>query len=235
MLKKNSSLPEPIYAEAEEQISDGAPAEDVQVFLDQIAAGFAMSDPTDAQAALPAFNGFPGRQDLDLSRAARVSRPELTVLSDWQTALIRVALGCLPGDIGRLLAVADKAVGEAAVTVGIGPALSGGLIAGVSGGVGIVFNDREFGVYGSVSAAVGFIASLTVNMQLTFVSGGISKFRGDCYVLGANIGVVVFSGGVMLLMTADEARQFFGVTLQVGVGVGFPIEVFYGFERTWAS
>jgi hypothetical protein len=230
-LEINPILNDEIKNEALKQLKRGAPPQEVQAVLNEIVTGLNFATPLNSSTE---FASIPGRDQLDLSKAQLAQRPELTILPDWQRAILETTLYAIPG-VGDVLKAAKLASSEAAVTVGIGPAVSAGVLVGVSAGGGIVFNDREFGLYFSVGAVVGFFASMSLTAQITFVKGGIQNFRGDCYVLGVNVGAFVVTGGGAILLTADANKAFLGVSVQAGLGVGLPLELYHMVERTWTT
>lgn len=121
-----------------------------------------------------------------------------------------------------------------AITVGLGPAVSGGTIAKVSGAHGIYFSSTgDIGMYGSMSVGVGVVAGFAITTQFTVVLGPPSKFLGDCLAISFNLGELVSFGGALLMDIAPPHR-IFGAMIEVGVGFGLiPLEVTIDCQRSW--
>ena len=132
------------------------------------------------------------------------------------------------------LAILRAAVEASGLTIGIGPAVSAGLLAGGALGTGIIIAPGNvIGVYGSAELSTGLISSIGAQMQLTIVRGGIDAFNGVNYTAGIS-GGEVYTGGAAALFDAN--REFCGVTLSVGVGVGLePLDIYTGVQNSIAT
>lgn len=116
------------------------------------------------------------------------------------------------------------------VTVGLGPAVTGGLFAGGTAGAGVLFtNDGQIGFYGQFGDVTGWIMSISASAQFTAVRGGADRFGGNSRVVAASVGTVgwfssglldVPVGGSVILNTSDEVV---GVSFEVGLSLGVPI------------
>lgn len=122
-----------------------------------------------------------------------------------------------------------RAANAAGLSVAIGPSVSGGFAAGAGLGYGIIFApDDELGVYGSAELDLGAIFSLSATVQLTVLNGGVGAFAGISYVAGFSAGEGIVGGGNVIF---DSQHQFLGVTVQIGIGVGSPLDVYAGVQR----
>lgn len=171
--------------------------------------------------------------DIEIGERHAIEAPEATSLG-W--ALSLAAQGALAANPAFTpLVVAARAAAEAGnVSIGIGPAVSGGLGAGAELGVGIIFAPgNELGVYGSASALVGAITSISLTVQVTIVRGGISSFEGMSTAAGFSAGEGVVGGGSVLF---DAQGDFLGVSFQIGIGAGLsPLEVYASVQRGVAA
>jgi N-acetyl-anhydromuramyl-L-alanine amidase AmpD len=162
----------------------------------------------------------------------RITAPSVEAVPDLRAVAIQALLAVNP--VWTPLVLVARAAAEAAgVSVGIGPQVSAGLLAGGGLGAGIIFAPGNvMGVYGQVEIDAGFIASIGASVQLTIVSGGLDAFRGIGYCASISGGEGLTGGAAALF---DEQRRFQGVTLQVGVGAGLsPIDVYTGVQAAIA-
>jgi hypothetical protein len=178
----------------------------------------------------------------DVSVAAdrvAVTPPSVSVLGTAARLLAEAAILALSGPFAVYItalraAVRASAAAGSPVSIGLGPAASAGLGAGGTLGAGVIFGpDGDIGVYGSASFDVGFVTSISGNVQITVVRGGISSFGG--WSLAATVaggeGIV---GGASALF--DTAGSFQGVTVQVGVGAVFsPVDFYLSAQRSVAT
>ncbi|GAA3876852.1 trypsin-like serine peptidase [Celeribacter arenosi] len=176
-----------------------------------------------------------------------VHLPGAEILSGWEAeafmAGISAALSAAAGPAASGVFLAQFAglhgilelCDQFNVTVGVGPALSGGLTAlsgggGGSAGFGIVFAPgNRIGFYGSTSEIMGWIWSAGVSAQLTVVSGGPENFGGQSSSIGGSVATVgwfdeglvdVPIGAHVILNTQGSV---IGMTFEVGVSVGIPV------------
>jgi hypothetical protein len=115
------------------------------------------------------------------------------------------------------------------VSVGIGPKVGGGVITGVGLGVGIILAPGgRIGVYGAAELDLGVIASVSATMQFTVLRGGIESFDGISKIASVSGGEGIV-GGVTAIFDAND--QFLGVSVELGIGIGDPFEIFVGVQR----
>jgi hypothetical protein len=166
----------------------------------------------------------------------QIHLPGATRLEGWKAEALLIALetALAPFGGGLLLPALRLAANTANVTIGIGPVVGGGLLAGGSLGAGIVFSPGNvIGFYGATEASQGLIASISATLQVTVVGGGIENFTGDGYAVGISAGEEIV-GGVAVLLT--NAGSFQGVSFQVGVGIGLsPVDIYTSAQRTYST
>jgi V8-like Glu-specific endopeptidase len=166
-----------------------------------------------------------GRVPIRLPRARRLSTTERLAL--------QTALG-LAGPLGVLVNTAMAATDAGQVTIGIGPAVEAGLLAGGGLSVGLIFAPGGvIGVYGSVEAAAGVLGSISATAQITIIRGGIEEFGEAGYAIGISGGEELYGGAAALF---TETGVFHGVSFRLGIGGGvIPIDIFVAAERRFAS
>ena len=170
------------------------------------------------------------RVQTDEGEGVTVHLPGGTVASGWQVALVERAIDRVAPTLGTMIRALRAAANRFNVTIGIGVAVSGGALAGAGLGAGIMFAPGNVvGFYGSASAAVGALFSVSATVQVTIVNGGISNFTGQAvgYTVAGGEGVV----GSATLLT-DTNGGFLGVSFEIGVGAGDPIEVYLQLQET---
>jgi hypothetical protein len=203
----------------------GVADEEIRQFLQQIGASytFALSAPPQGvTVTLPGGHLLtPTQSELLLASIAA------------QIGIINPALGPV---ILPLLRMVPAVANRFNVTIGIGPSLSGGLVAGASLGAGIMFapGDRV-GFYGTLGAVLGAIVSISATMQVTIVRGGPEAFSGSALAvtIGGGEGIV---GSASALLGVEAPNRFLGVAFAMGVGAGFsPIEAYAQYQYTPVS
>ncbi|MDQ1288336.1 MAG: hypothetical protein QG622_1901, partial [Actinomycetota bacterium] len=208
-------------------------------FLRLVTTGVCSPQPAAQALGLPAgADRHPASVTMDAATISvspeqnRVTAPHVETVSQLRSIAIQALLAANPV-LTPLVLMARAAAEAGGVSVGIGPQISAGLLAGGGLGAGIIFAPGNvMGVYGQVEADAGFIASIGASIQLTVISGGVDAFGGLSYVAGIS-GGEGFTGGAAALF--DEQRRFLGVTLQVGVGAGLsPVDVYVGVQRAVA-
>jgi hypothetical protein len=162
--------------------------------------------------------------------AILVAMPAPVELSERDRQILNAILlgaSLLPGTLGNLASIVRLARSTAAmmgVTVGIGPAVTAGLGLGISRAHGIYFGPSgEIGAYGSVGGRNGALAGISATAQVIILRGGPSGLGGYTLALGVGGGELAV-GGATALFTTDG--DFLGVSVEVGVGAGIPIEVY---------
>jgi len=113
-----------------------------------------------------------------------------------------------------------KFVEDSGVVTALGEQLAAGLETGTSLGAGIYFapEDLEFGIYGSVSQDVGWIASISGSIQVEFVeTGGLAAFSGQSYAITV-AGGEEMSGSMSILFGAQGGYIGFAGTIGISVG-----------------
>ncbi len=205
-------------------------------YMPRVAAAYAALAPTGVSAAPPSSAG----QGLALAMAAGdvtvgaerqpISLPSASAASSVTGRVVEAAISA----VFPPLAALRLAVEASGLTIGVGPAVSAGLLAGGALGVGIILAPGNvIGVYGAAELDAGLISSIGAQMQLTIVSGGIASFNGVGYCAGVS-GGEVYTGGAAALF--DASRNFCGVTLSIGVGVGLaPVDIYTGVQRSVAT
>jgi cell wall-associated NlpC family hydrolase len=167
---------------------------------------------------------------LDARRGVTVALPGGRTLEGWQGELLVAAIAGAAGPVGSLVPGLRMLANRAGVTVGLGPAVTGGVGAGGSFGLGVMFAPgNRVGFYGNLAGVAGAIAGISGTMQVTIVHGGPEVFGGTALAVGVSGGEGVVGGAHALL----QDGRFVGVTLEVGVGAGLsPIEFFAQYQYT---
>jgi uncharacterized protein YycO len=164
----------------------------------------------------------------------RITLPPASVLADWQATALLAALGLSVPWLAPMIPLARMACNQFGVTIGIGPAISGGLGAGASLGAGILMAPgNKVGAYGSVSGIIGYIASISASLQLTVVKGGPDVFGGESLAVGVSVDLgegPSVAGHALFSMDG----KFNGVTGEVGLtaGIPLPFEAFAQYQYT---
>ncbi|MGE0853687.1 MAG: papain-like cysteine protease family protein [Hyphomicrobiaceae bacterium] len=168
-----------------------------------------------------------------------VSPPPVTVLEGAQKAALETGLTLLagpaaPGIIALRLAARASGAAGAPISIGVGPTVGAGLLGGGTLGAGVIFGpDGELGLYGVAQLDLGLLASISVQMQVTVVRGGVASFNGWSRAATIAVGEGTV-GGVSALF--DEAGNFQGISMQLGVGAGLsPVEVYLSVQRQVAT
>ncbi|HTW85491.1 MAG TPA: hypothetical protein VMD91_15585 [Candidatus Sulfotelmatobacter sp.] len=150
----------------------------------------------------------------------------------WQDAIIGGAAMAVP-PLGVAINASRAVTAATNRTVGIGVAVTFAAAVGASLGTGLLItNLGKLGWYGSVSGLLGFIASVSAVVQITIVGGGVEKFGGTSYGVGA-MGGEILVGGITALI--DAGGKFMGISVSGGIGVGIPFEVFGQIQHTWTQ
>jgi len=132
-----------------------------------------------------------------------------------------------------LLRLLPEVANRFGVTIGIGPAVTAGMVAGATFGGGVMFApNKRVGVYGAIGGVLGAIVSISATMQVTIVHGGPELFGGTAVAVSIGGGEGVVGGASALLV---EGR-FVGVTFALGIGAGLsPIEAYAQYQYTATS
>lgn len=199
----------------------GVPADEVEDFLAQIEA------PTPAAASHAARSLGDGEVTVEL--------PPGHIFEGWQGELVTAVIATTA--LGPLLPALHAIATSQDVTIGIGPAVSGGLVGGAGLSVGIVVAPGDqLGFYGSVAGLLGAVVSISRAMQVTVVFGGPSVFSGSA----VGVGITVDTGvgpqvGAHLLMPSSGGDAI-GVIGEVGLSAGLsPFEAFAQYQHTWTT
>jgi len=202
--------------------ANGVSDDEIRQFLKQIGTSytFALGEAQNGVTVmLPGGNLLtPAQSELLLAAIAA----EMSVVSPALALVLMPLLRLLPTVANRFN-----------VTIGIGPALSGGVVAGTSFGVGILFAPgNRIGFYGSLGAVLGAIISINGTMQVTIVKGGPEVFGGSAVAVTVGGGEGIVGSASALL----SQGQFIGLSFTMGVGAGItPIETYAQFQYTPTS
>ncbi len=223
-----SAAPTDINALVQRLAGEGANEEELRSFLAELNASPAT---VSAQSGLayPLGGGH-----------VPITLPGTTLLGRYKAILFRAslttALAAVP--TGAPIAVLVNALPALAnrynVTIGLGPAVSGGVVAGAGFGVGIVFAPgNKIGIYGSVSGILGAIVSISATMQVTVIKGGPENFEGSAVLAGVSIDTGVGPTVAAHAILSPNGSGFLGVTGEVGVSLGLsPFEAFVQYQYT---
>jgi N-acetyl-anhydromuramyl-L-alanine amidase AmpD len=185
----------------------------------------------ECHAALPS-NGAVA-QGLSASYSVSADRrsvpaPSVRALSMLEKAAVEAALAATP--FGPMISAARLAAAPLGLSVAVGPAVGGGLSAGASFGAGVIFAPNgDLGLYGLAEFDVGAIFSLSATAQITILRGGIDAFSGVTLIATVSGGEGVV-GGVSALF--DTSGGFIGITVEGGVGIGEPVSIYVGIQRS---
>jgi hypothetical protein len=152
-------------------------------------------------------------------------------------AAIATQIGVVAPAVGPLLLPLLRLLPEVAnrfgVTIGIGPAITAGMVAGATFGGGVMFApNKRVGVYGAIGGVLGAIVSISATMQVTIVHGGPELFGGTAVAVSIGAGEGVVGGASALLVDG----RFIGVTFALGIGAGLsPIEAYAQYQYTATS
>lgn len=186
-----------------------------------------------------AAQGFAGKRRptvRSLDGRTEIRLPGGTQIEGWRAELLIVALETVlaPFGAGFAIPALRLAATEAGVSIGLGPAVSGGLLSGGSLGVGIVFAPHNVvGFYGATELSAGLLAGISATLQVTVLRGGLESFSGSGYAVGLSGGEEIVAGAAVIL---DADRRFQGVSAQVGVGIGLsPVEIYTSAQRGYST
>ena len=190
----------------------------------------------DPENIIRAFSAMPRSLGAD---GITVHLPGTTILEGWQVQIAIRLLQNIPGPMGLFFAAIPlilDACDRFNVTVGVGPAIAGGLYEGAGLGAGVVFAPgQRVGFYGSGSYMQGLLDSAAVALQVTVIHGGPSVFSGQSVAASVTIDMSegIGIGGHALF---NLSGQFIGVTGEVSFSLGVPgisaIEAFATFQTT---
>jgi len=163
----------------------------------------------------------------------RITAPHVDTVSPLGSLAIETLLAANPM-LKALVVTVRAAVEASGVSIGIGPQVSAGLLAGGGLGAGIIFAPGNvLGVYGQAEISAGLIASIGASVQMTVVNGGTDAFSGVSYAAAVSGGEGLTGGAAALF---DDRLRFVGVTLQVGVGAGLsPIDIYTSVQSAVSS
>lgn len=216
----------------QELVAQGANEAEIRSFLTEIGANVEAAGAESAQASLAGA----------FADEITVTLPGGTVLDGYKAVAFRAALStsvrAAPGGaafamiIDALPAIADRFN----VTIGVGPAISGGIVVGRGFGVGVMFAPGgKIGFYGSMSGILGAIVSISATVQVTVVKGGPENFRGQAVLAGVAIDVAEGPTLAAHAILSTDGR-FLGVTGEAGLTLGLsPFEAFAQYQHTAAT
>lgn len=163
-----------------------------------------------------------------------IAPPEARTLPGWQAALLQGAIGAVNPALGTLIGSLPQLAQAHNVSIGIGPAVSAGLVVGGSIGTGVIFcANGDVGVYNLSEIDFGFLGSISATAQITVVNGGLDVFNGMSYAETV-AGGEAFVAGVSALF--DTSLNFIGASCQFGIGIGItPIDVYIGVQQSVAT
>ena len=211
----------------ESLLQEGVSSDEIKAFLAGLSPETAPAQPMGLVRSL----GEPPEDSFE------IHMPGATTFTGWRAKLFLAALAGINGlatmgvgvvptlaAIGILSEVSDRL----GITIGVGPAISGGVVAGMSFGAGLLFApDRKIGYYGSAAIIMGVIASIGASAQLTILTGGPDLMDGRAYAVGGNVSLPTgISGAAGLHFLFDDEGNQIGMTLEVGVSAldGLPVE-----------
>jgi hypothetical protein len=170
---------------------------------------------------------------VEIGEQVALEAPDVHILGTVASAAAQAALLANPA-LAPLLTTARAAAETGDVSVGIGPAISGGIVGGAQLGSGIIIaSGNRLGAYGSAEVMLGAIASISLTAQITVLRGGIESFEGISYAAGFSAGEGLVGGGAAIF---DSDRRFLGVSVGVGVGAGLsPLDVYVSVQRQVAA
>jgi uncharacterized protein YycO len=150
--------------------------------------------------------------------------PPAQVLSGIEQQLARGIFSAIAASVAAPLAAARSAANAQGLSLAIGPSLRTGLGGGsASAGVILAPND-QVGIYGQFDVRTRLIDSLSGEIQVTLVRGGIDAFASISYA-----GVVEIDPGASISVQAllDASLKFQGVSFGLGADVDVePVQVF---------
>ncbi|CAN7556635.1 DUF3238 domain-containing protein [Phenylobacterium sp. LjRoot225] len=191
-----------------------------------------MPPPPNAPAATPAVaQGAEDDAGMQIG-AERVTLAPLPVytLPEGQQLALKTALTIGLAPLGPLASLIPEIARATGCSIGVGPAVSGGLVHGYGLGVGVIFGPNgELGFYGSAEFEVGVLASLSATCQITVMRGGLEGFSGagKAAALSYNYKGAVVGGAALF----DANDHFHGVMIQAGLGV----ELIHGLPDIYAA
>lgn len=157
-----------------------------------------------------------------------VHLPGATTPTGWQAQLCLAAVTGLAttGTVGvglvpmlAAIGVLSEVTDRLGITIGVGPAISGGVASGVSLGAGMLFApESKVGYYGSAAIIMGVVASFGASAQLTILNGGPELMDGRAYAIGGNVSLPTgISGAAGLHFLFDAEGNQIGMTFELGV------------------
>ena len=168
------------------------------------------------------------------SERQAVSLPSAEPMGQLRSTAIQALLMATNPVLAPAILGLRIAVEASGLTIGVGPSVSAGLLAGGALGCGLIFAPGNvMGIYGSGEIDAGWIASIGAQLQLTVVRGGIAAFNGVGYCAGVSAGEGIGGGAAALF---DANRDFCGVTLSVGVSADLsPVQIYTGVQHSVAT
>jgi hypothetical protein len=116
------------------------------------------------------------------------------------------------------------------LSVAVGPAATSGLGQGTSVSFGVIFAPgSRLGIYGSVTSLQGFVAGISAVGRVTVVRGDIESFNELGWAAGVSVEVEGVEVGAESLFAAGNT--FRGISVDLGVGVGSPIQIYRAVEQ----
>lgn len=200
---------------------------DEEVETDEIGGDDANLAKADAAIAASLGVNQPAVRNVRIGERIGAQAPD----TDSMGTAMRIALDALIATNPALstTVAAIRLANARGLSVGIGPSVSGGFAAGGALGAGIIFApDNKLGIYGVGELDLGAIFSLNATIQMTILDGDIDAFEGITFVAGFSAGEGIVGGGVAIF---DSQSNFIGVSVEIGLGMGSPLEIYAGVQR----
>ena len=204
-------------------------AEDEEISQEEEAEVRAEEETAPEDAAIAASLGAtqPAVRDVQIGEKVAAQAPETSTMGTAMELALDAAILANPPLAATVAAI--RLANDQGLSVGLGIAVSGGFAAGGALGAGVIFAPgNKLGVYGVGELDLGAIFSVSGTFQMTVLNGGISAFEGITYVAGFSAGEGIVGGGAAIF---DSSNEFIGVSVEIGLGVGSPLDVYAGVQR----
>lgn len=183
--------------------------------------------PEDAAIAASLGETQPAVRDVRVGEKIAAQAPETSAMGTAMKIALDAAILANPPLATTVAAI--RLANRQGLSVGLGIAVSGGFAAGGALGTGIIFAPgNKLGVYGVGELDLGAIFSISGTIQMTVLNGGVSAFEGITYVAGFSAGEGIVGGGAAIF---DTSNEFIGVSVEIGLGIGSPLDVYAGVQR----
>jgi hypothetical protein len=158
--------------------------------------------------------------------------PPAHALEDRDAAAVRAALTSMGGALAWLpdaLIQAD----EQAVSIGIGPVVDPGPLAGGALGAGVVFAPGNVtGAYGTIESVGALVAALAAGAQATVMKGGLEAFAGSMCVVSLSAAEDRPDRAALL----DDAGRLQGISVRLGADAALdPVALFLAERQAYAT